>query len=392
MRNRESKTKKKKKNAKSRYLPKLSCLRTEPDGEGNFDMQVQTIGDGNGDSPTPTHLVVMVNGIIGSAQNWRYAAKQFCCKYPEHLIVHCSECNYSMLTFDGVDVMGERLAEEVISVIKRHPGVQKISFIGHSLGGLVARYAIARLYGRGVTEEPHQSNGQCRVDESEEDSCQKYNFKGKIAGLEPMNFITCATPHLGSRGHKQVPVFCGFYTLEKVAARGSWLLGRTGKHLFLTDRNEGKSPLLLRMVSDCDDLKFLSALQSFRRRVAYANARFDHIVGWSTSSLRHPKELPKRRHLKRVDKYKHIVNVETTKAASSQREVRSETIANGSETTDIEEEMLRCLTTLSWERVDVNFSRSRQRFLAHSTIQVKTYCINSDGAEVIQHMIDNFLM
>lgn len=52
-------------------------------------------------------------------------------------------------------------------------------------------------------------------------------------------------------------MFCGFYTLEKVAARGSWLLGRTGKHLFLTDRNEGKPPLLLRMVSDCEDLKFL---------------------------------------------------------------------------------------------------------------------------------------
>lgn len=65
MKNRESKTRKKKKNAKSRYLPKLSCLRTEQDGKGNFDMQVQTIGDGNGDGPTPTHLVVMVNGIIG---------------------------------------------------------------------------------------------------------------------------------------------------------------------------------------------------------------------------------------------------------------------------------------------------------------------------------------
>ncbi|KAH9755942.1 DUF676 domain-containing protein [Citrus sinensis] len=278
MKNRESKTRKKKKNAKSRYLPKLSCLRTEPDGKGNFDMQVQTIGDGNGDGPTPTHLVVMVNGIIGSAQNWSYAAKQFCCKYPEDLIVHCSERNYSTLTFDGVDVMGERLAEEVISVIKRHPGVQKISFIGHSLGGLVARYAIARLYERDVTEEPHHASGGSRVDESEEDSCQKDNLKGKIAGLEPVNFITCATPHLGSRGHEQVPVFCGFYTLEKVAARGSWLLGRTGKHLFLTDRNEGKPPLLLRMVSDCEDLKFLSALQSFRRRVVYANARFDRIL------------------------------------------------------------------------------------------------------------------
>lgn len=53
-----------------------------------------------------------------------------------------------------------------------------------------------------------------------------------------------------------------------------------------------------------------------------------------------------RRHLKRVDKYKHIVNVETTKAASSQREVRSETIANGSETTDIEGELIICFLKL----------------------------------------------
>lgn len=96
---------------------------------------------------------------------------------------------------------------QVISVIKRHPGVQKISFIGHSLGGLVARYAIARLYERDVTEASHHASGECRVDESEEDSCQKDNLKGRIAGLEPVNFITCATPHLGSRGHKQV-TFC----------------------------------------------------------------------------------------------------------------------------------------------------------------------------------------
>lgn len=29
---------------------------------------------------------------------------------------------------------------------------------------------------------------------------------GRIAGLEPMNFITFASPHLGSRGHKQVKI------------------------------------------------------------------------------------------------------------------------------------------------------------------------------------------
>jgi Putative serine esterase (DUF676) len=42
---------------------------------------------------------------------------------------------------------------------------------------LVARYSIARLY-RPCT--------------------------GNICGLEPINFIAVATPHLGSRGNKQV--------------------------------------------------------------------------------------------------------------------------------------------------------------------------------------------
>lgn len=48
-----------------------------------------------------------------------------------------------------------------------------------------------------------QGNGECRCDGSG-DPCVEEKFKGKIAGLEPINFITYATPHLGSRGHKQV--------------------------------------------------------------------------------------------------------------------------------------------------------------------------------------------
>lgn len=115
------------------------------------------------------------------------------------------------------------------------------------------------------------------------------------------------------------------------------------------------------------------------------------MVGWSTASLRHPKELPDRRHLLRNEKYPHIVNVEAAKTANDE-EVPLEAKANGDTATKMEEAMLRGLTKLSWERVDVNFSGSRQRFLAHNTIQVKTYCINSDGADVIQHMVDNFLL
>lgn len=41
---------------------------------------------------------------------------------------------------------GLRLAEEVKRVVEENPGLARISFVGHSLGGLIARYAIAVLY------------------------------------------------------------------------------------------------------------------------------------------------------------------------------------------------------------------------------------------------------
>lgn len=393
--NNTSSSTKKKSKRKFFCVPKFGCFRLEQDDDatvgrsGNRD-SMDLVSDSAGARRSPTHLIVMVNGLVGSAQDWRFAAKQFLKKYPEDVIVHCSDSNSSMLTFHGVDVMGERLAKEVLSVTKSYPDVRKISFIGHSLGGLVARYTIARLYQRENTHPMSKGSGDCETDESEA-QCPEQKLKSSIAGLEPINFITVATPHLGSRWHKQVPVFCGLYTLEKAASHTSLLLGRTGKHLFLTDRDNGKPPLLFQMVNDCEDLPFLSALGSFRHRVAYANARFDSMVGWSTASLRHPKELPDRRHLLRNEKYPHIVNVEAAKTANDE-EVPLEAKANGDTATKMEEAMLRGLTKLSWERVDVNFSGSRQRFLAHNTIQVKTYCINSDGADVIQHMVDNFLL
>lgn len=55
----------------------------------------------------------------------------------------------------------------------------------------------------------------------------------------------------------QIPILCGFYALEKMVSRTSWIIGRTGKHLFLKDHDEGKPPLLLQMINDCGDLKFM---------------------------------------------------------------------------------------------------------------------------------------
>ncbi|PIA28597.1 hypothetical protein AQUCO_06800038v1 [Aquilegia coerulea] len=341
----------------------------------------------------PEHLVIMVNGIIGSAEDWKYAAEQFVKKLPDKVIVHRSERNSSTLTFDGVDLMGERLAEEVLSVVKRRPGVQKISFVAHSLGGLVARYAIGRLY------EPSSDNTNSSAltgnNSSEQHSSisilsQEHPPGGRIAGLEPFNFITFATPHLGSRGNKQLPLLCGLPFLERRASQTAhWIAGRTGKHLFLTDNDDGKPPLLLRMVNDCDDIKFMSALRPFKRRIAYANANYDHMVGWRTSSIRRQHELPKHDLLARHEKYPHIVYVEKETSNGICKE--ASTHISG-QAVDLEEEMIRGLTQVSWERVDVSFRKSRQRYIAHNTILVKSYWMNSDGADVVFHMIDNFLL
>jgi hypothetical protein len=55
----------------------------------------------------------------------------------------------------------------------------------------------------------------------------------------------------------QLPFLCGLPFLERRASEAAHLIvGRTGKHLFLTDNDDGRRPLLLRMVDDSDDLQF----------------------------------------------------------------------------------------------------------------------------------------
>ncbi|KAJ4840355.1 hypothetical protein Tsubulata_007623 [Turnera subulata] len=335
------------------------------------------------DSSAADHLVVMVHGILGSSSDWKFGAEQFVRELPDKVFVHCSEKNMSRLTLDGVDVMGERLAQEVLEVIERKPTLRKISFVAHSVGGLVARYAIGRLYRPGRknnAEEDSMNNvdssrnnkGQEHSEDSTNnvDSLTGNNGQGKpkatIGGLEAMNFITVATPHLGSRGNKQVPFLFGLSALEKTAPLIiHWIFKRTGRHLFLTDNDNGQRPLLRRMIEDSGDCFFMyvvptqnfcdqrtdakllrSALRTFNRRVVYSN--WEECVD---------------------EKYPHIVYEEHCKACDAEEsEIFSEQDDNNFD--KLEEELLTGLSRVSWEKVDVSFHTSRQRFAAHSVIQV----------------------
>ncbi|KAL3615125.1 hypothetical protein CASFOL_040786 [Castilleja foliolosa] len=364
------------------------------------------------DDVEPDHLLVLVHGILASPSDWIYFEAELNKRLGKKFFIYASSCNTFTKTFTGIDGAGKRLADEVMQVLKKKKSLKKISFLAHSLGGLFARYAVGALYTPAKTK----------------------NYKGLIAGLEAINFITLATPHLGVRGNKQLPFLLGVPFLEKLAAPLAPIFtGRTGSQLFLTDGKPNKPPMLLRMASDCEDGKFISALGVFKCRVLYANVSYDRIlilmkteswlillrrmktlatsatiltlwgymVGWRTSSIRREVELckPPRRSL---DGYKHVVDVEycppvssagpnfPPEAAKAKEAAQKEpNLQNTVEYHEImEEEMIHGLQRLGWRKVDVSFHSSFWPFFAHNNIHVKNEWFHNAGAGVVAHVAD----
>lgn len=47
-----------------------------------------------------------------------------------------------MQTYRGIDACGQRLVEEIQECVSKHPNLDRLSIFGHSMGGLIARYAL----------------------------------------------------------------------------------------------------------------------------------------------------------------------------------------------------------------------------------------------------------
>lgn len=97
------------------------------------------------------HLVVLVHGLHGSSNDMRAVATNLL----EHvrseknyqLVIHNSSCNSGVLeTHKGIDICGQKLAEDILHVTATYEGrIGRFSIIGHSLGGLISRYAVGIL-------------------------------------------------------------------------------------------------------------------------------------------------------------------------------------------------------------------------------------------------------
>ncbi|KAF2239078.1 DUF676-domain-containing protein [Viridothelium virens] len=202
---------------------------------------------------TATHLVVLIHGLWGNPNHLRFLSKSLREKYPEELHILVARSNSDSFTYDGIEVGGERVAHEIEETLeqlsKRGNTITKISMIGYSLGGLVARYAIGLLYSHGLFDK-----------------------------IQPINFTTFASPHLGVRTPK---VGLSNQIWNVLGAR---TLSVSGQQLFTIDSFRDTGRPLLSLLADPSSI-FLRGLARFKNRTLYANIVNDRSVPYYTSAI-----------------------------------------------------------------------------------------------------------
>lgn len=138
------------------------------------------------------HVFVLIHGLLGTPSHMAYIKKTLEEAVlrqaavdtastasnrhrlsPDDLSILVPACNASWLTYDGIDVLSRRVLIELEQHLDFLPRkATQISLVGYSLGGLVARHLAGQLLKLGFFDE---------------------------RGIEPVNFVTLATPHLGIR-------------------------------------------------------------------------------------------------------------------------------------------------------------------------------------------------
>jgi hypothetical protein len=284
------------------------------------------------------HLVVLIHGLDGFSSDMNFISQNILNSLhsTQKIITLIPECNHYQ-TRDGIKAGSERIIEKIKeSISSKRP--KYISFVGHSLGGLYARCVVGMLYWERII--PDQ--------------------------VIPVNFITLATPHLGSREHGKV-----WGELARIV--GTLLIGQTGKgkvmiytELWLVD---SEVPFIVELST----AKYTNALKEFMKLTIYANTNYDFTVHYSTAAIR-----------KREFQTNLILENENLPLVLKDNFPDVDIPCDSNEAEDI---MLRNLNLLSWNR----FAVIPSRIFAHVDIIVKSEFWNKKyGYPVVRHLLSQF--
>ncbi|CAN3475912.1 putative lipase YDL109C [Diutina catenulata] len=298
------------------------------------------------DPTRPIHLVVLTHGLHSTASaDLMYIKEQIdAVGKDDNLCVKAYFGNVGK-TERGIKYLGSRVAEYIVDLLTTNSTfapnkVAKISFIGHSLGGLVQTFAIAYLH---------------------------VNFPWFFDQIEPINFITLASPLLGVANEN--PMYINL-------ALQAGVVGKTGQDLGLKQVEYDGKPLLLLLPSGPTH----QVLKRFVRRTVYANAVNDGIVPLRTSALLYLD------YSELTELYRNSDNDANAVSGADGDEVAEETGVNGGDIAKVPEE-----SGFSMQGV---FSYFMPQKSAPVTDPTKEQVKNQSGAEIegipTMSMIESF--
>ncbi|KAI7874337.1 putative serine esterase-domain-containing protein [Mucor mucedo] len=197
-------------------------------------------------------LVVLSHGLWGVKKHMLYIEQKLQAKYGDSIYILNAGVNEAKYSYDGIDICGRRLAQEIESTVvrlgKNGTQVTRFSIIGYSLGGLITRYTIGLLAQRGF-----------------------------FGAIQPDYYVSFATPHLGVKGPSH-SLFSSFFNF--VSGR---MVSRSGEQLQLIDKFEKNKPIL-EVLSDPDQVYF-KTLAKFKVKRSYANVANDRTVPYWTAGM-----------------------------------------------------------------------------------------------------------
>ncbi|KAH8738857.1 hypothetical protein FG386_000723 [Cryptosporidium ryanae] len=240
----------------------------------------------------PDHIIIMTHGWAGTPANMDVFGERLIQKnksrdeyqgnfeyYKEQngpeppyggscLLIYKVHSNWGyfrsiFITSDGIEKGAKRMSSEIKEIIKKNPTLRKISFIGHSLGGLYNRAVLPLLANTNTLEDGN------------------IDFKGEnirlISGLVPMNFISIGTPHKGVLRDKCT--LFGLEILRFIFPLKFISILPTISQLLLMD----KSAFLVDKMMN--SMEMIHPLSWFRHRHAIGSIKGDMLVPPTSASL-----------------------------------------------------------------------------------------------------------
>lgn len=205
------------------------------------------------------HLFILVHGLWGNHKHMN-SIKEMLEKTLDDIddiVIFKPENSGYLKTLHGIRVVSYNVLDEICKFVLNY-GPEKfdrVSMIGYSMGGLVSRFIIGKM----VTE--------CR------DIFQH---------MEPMIFMTFATPHLGVNFYlpsDKTRRYVSRKILTSVlSGLGRTILGRSGAEIFISNKDD-------RILVDLSQGEYLYGLSRFHHRVCFANVKNDRTVAFYTSFI-----------------------------------------------------------------------------------------------------------